>query len=180
MSDYPERPSYFAMHYTRWLSDSGVAHEIGVNGFAVLVAVVAMEDELRYSRPPNFYNEQLARRCGIASEHALIRARKRCEAKGLLVYEKGAKRNPGVYYVSGFAAPSAGKTHLDDLDSLRLAQGNRSHSAAKAAPSIPNPNPKPKKESKLRFDKSDLEFAKLMLAKIRVVAPKTKEPNLDK
>ena len=35
-------------------------------------------------------------------------------------------------------------------------------------------------ESKLRFDKSDLEFAKLMLAKIKLVAPKTKEPNLDK
>ncbi|TWU24901.1 hypothetical protein Pla52o_11970 [Novipirellula galeiformis] len=161
MSDYPERPPYYAMRYIRWISESGISHEIGVNGFAVLVAVVAMEDELRYSRPPNFYNDQLARRCGLASEHALIRARKRCEAEGLLVYERGAKRNPGVYYVTGFTAPSAVKAKATDQDSLRLAQGNRRHSAAKAAPSIPSPMPMPKKKPEPTFDpaKMDLPFS---------------------
>ena len=91
----------FAIRYLRWLSTSGAVNEIGPDAFALLVAVVLTEDEVFYQRAPNFYDSQLMSRCGIHSKPALIRAKKRAVNAGLLVYEPGAKRRPGVYFVSG-------------------------------------------------------------------------------
>lgn len=109
MSEYPKRDSMFAIKYLRWLCDSGAANEVGPDAIAVLAAVVTLEDELHYSRAPNFFNEQLQRRCGIVSIHALIRARTRAVNAGLLHYEPASKRNPGTYFVCGFHAQSARK-----------------------------------------------------------------------
>jgi hypothetical protein len=108
--EYPKRDSMFAIKYLRWLCDSGAANEVGPDAFAVLAAVVTVEDELHYRRAPNFYNEQLQRRCGIVSIHALIRARTRAVNAGLLHYEPASKRNPGTYFACGFPAQSARKT----------------------------------------------------------------------
>ncbi len=130
MSDYPSadrQSNSFAIRYIRWLIDSGTVNEIGPDAFAVLVGVVTLEDELHYQRPPNFFNEQLMRRCGIASEPALIRARKRAVEAELLIYSVGAKRRPGTYFVSGF--PN---------ESLAKAKGKRRESETNPLPSIPN------------------------------------------
>lgn len=133
MSEYPkDRPQLFALHYVRWLIDAGVVNEIGPDAFALLVAVVMREDDLRYQRAPNFFNEQLMRGCGIGSEPALIRARKRAVDAELLDYRPGAKRRPGVYFVCGFAN-----------ESLAKAEGIRRESAGNRLPSIPNPIPNP-------------------------------------
>ena len=75
MSTYPQRPQLFALHYIKWLADSCTVQEIGPDAFALLVAVVTKEDDTRYQRAVNFFNEQLAERCGIVSVHALTRAR---------------------------------------------------------------------------------------------------------
>lgn len=109
MTEYPKRGQMFAIQYLRWLCDSGAASEVGPDAVAVLAAVVTVEDELHYNRPPNFYNEQLQRRSGILSIHALIRARNRAVEAGLLHYQPAIKRKPGVYFVSGFPAQSARK-----------------------------------------------------------------------
>ncbi len=109
MTDYPQRGPMFAIRYLRWLCDSGATMEIGPDAFAVLTAVVTVEDELHYGRAPNFFNEQLAARCGIGSIPALIRARTVAVAAGLLVYEPGAKRRPGRYFVFGFCNDSLPK-----------------------------------------------------------------------
>ena len=105
MRKYPsvERQSCgYAIQFIRWLVDSGVVNEIGPNALAVLVAVVTKEDEIFYRRAVNFYNDQLMGRCGLASVHALTRARKRAIDAELLVYEGGTKRRPGRYFVCGF------------------------------------------------------------------------------
>lgn len=91
----------FAIRYLRWLSTSGAVNEIGPDAFALIVAVVLTEDEVFYQRAPNFFDSQLMSRCGIHSKPALIRAKRRAVNAGLLVYEPGAKRRPGVYFVSG-------------------------------------------------------------------------------
>lgn len=132
MSDYPERPQLFALHYIKWLCESEVAQEIGPDALALLVAVVTKEDDLRYQRAVRFFNDQLASRCGIVSVHSLIRARSRAVDAGLLDYEPGAKRRQGRYFVCGFSAQSAGK-----------AEGIRNESAMNPQPYTPNPIPNP-------------------------------------
>lgn len=123
----------FAADYLRWVMESGAAKEIGPEALAVLTAVVMREDDTRYQRPVNFFNEQLADRCGITSVHSLIRARSRAIEAGLLHYEPSAKRRPGRYFVCGFYAQCAGK-----------AEGKRKESARNPQPSSPKPLPSPK------------------------------------
>ncbi len=124
MSDYPtDRQPMFAIRYIRWLSDSGAAAEVGPDAFALLVAVATKEDELHYSRAPNFFNDQLASRCGIISIHALARARQRAIDAKLLRYEAAAKRRPGRYFVDGFYAQSAENTPESSAQSAGNAGG---------------------------------------------------------
>ncbi len=152
MSSYPtDRKSCgYSIRYIRWLMHSGTASEIGPDAFALLVAVVMTEDEIHYQRPPNFYNEQLANRCGIStnSKHALIRARQIAIDAGLLWYEPGAKRRPGRYFVIGFSADSTPKVN-------RMC----TESEPNVNPSIPIPLPIPK-EKRPRFEKPSLNDVK--------------------
>ena len=126
----------FAADYLRWVMESGAVKEIGPEAFAVLTAVVMREDDTRYQRPVNFFNEQLADRCGITSVHSLIRARSRAIEAGLLHYEPGAKRRPGRYFTLGFPNELIGK-----------AKGCVRESGGKAKPSIPIPFPNPKEDA---------------------------------
>lgn len=104
--EYPSdrKDSMFAIRYIRWLMDSGIVNSIGPDALALLVAVVTMEDQLHYSHPPDFWREQLLRRCGMKSPHALNTARKRAVEAGLLHYRPGTKSVPAVYFVTGFDA----------------------------------------------------------------------------
>lgn len=150
MTEYPmdRQASGYAIRYIRWLSDSGAATEVGPDAFALLVAIVTKEDELHYSRAPNFFNEQLATRCGIVSVHALARARQRAIDAGLLHYEPAAKRRPGRYFVCGFHAQSA-----------RNVEGCHAHSAGKAGGirNPPYPIPSNPREKRPQFEKPRLE-----------------------
>jgi hypothetical protein len=142
MSSYPtDRKSCgYSIRYIRWLMHSGISSEIGPDAFALLVAVVMTEDEIHYQRPPNFYNEQLANRCGIStnSKHALIRARRIAIDAGLLWYEPGAKRRPGRYFVIGFSADSTPKVN-------RMC----TESEPNVNPSIPIPIPIPNTDASM-------------------------------
>lgn len=132
MSEYPQRPQLFALHFIKWLCESEAAQEIGPDALALLVAVATKEDDLRYQRAVRFFNDQLASRCGIVSVHSLIRARNRAIGAGLLDYEPGAKRRQGRYFVCGFNAQCAGE-----------AEGIRNESAMNPQPYTPIPIPIP-------------------------------------
>ena len=133
MSEYPERPPMYAIQYAKWLFSSGAANEVGPDATALLIAVVTLEDEFFYQRSPNFYNAQLMFRCGMASEHSFIRARKIAIDAKLLNYQPGKKRTPGRYFVIGFTAQNAAKAKRKEIESQE-----------KAKPSIPIPKPIPK------------------------------------
>ncbi len=139
MTQYPQRGDLFALHFLKWLFASGSAHEVGPDATALILAVVSLEDEFFCQRPVNFFNEQLMDRCGIKSEHSLIRARQVAVDAGLLHYTAGRKRQPGRYFVLGFTAESAVKVRL-----------SCSESEVKSRPSSPNPNPIPKKSTRKR------------------------------
>jgi len=152
--------SHFGLRYIKWLSDSGIAMEVGPDAFALLVAVVTQEDTLRYLRAPNFYNDQLSMRCGIGSEPALIRARKRAIDNGLLFYSAGAKRRPGIYFVTGFTNDSFANPERIRSESVANAEGIRSESFAMRLPSTPIPIPIPipiKREKRPTFAKPTIE-----------------------
>ena len=117
--DYPgwkRQNCGYAIRYIKWLMDSGVAQKVGPNSIALLVAIVTKEDELHYSKSPDFYNGQLLSRTGIGSEPTLAHARRRAVEAGLLVYTEGAKRRPGTYFVTGMDEefPKKSLVHLND------------------------------------------------------------------
>jgi hypothetical protein len=148
MVDYPSdrQNSGYAVRYLRWLMDSGIVNEVGPDGIALLTAVVTVEDQLHYCRPPTFYNEQLQSRCGMRSTHTLIAARERTVRAGLLNYRAGAKRRPGRYFTVGFSAKNAlQKMHCKPKENRK-----------KTAPSIPNTRTQyVSKEKKPRSRKSE-------------------------
>lgn len=125
---------FFAIRFLRWVIESGAVSEIGPDAFAVLAAVVLREDSIRFARPPSFFNDQLARDCGIRSEPALMRARDRAVAARLLSYRPGAKRRPGVYFVQGFAPENVGETGGKP-------KRKRSENEVERLPSNPDPDP---------------------------------------
>lgn len=137
------------IRYLKWLCDSGTAQEIGPDAVALLVAVLTRLDDIKFERSVNFFNEQLATRCGMSSIHALIRARQRCVDADLLEYNPGAKRAPGGYWVKqeycaqsaehpgGFSAQSA----ENPKSKPRIPCAKRRESGRNPQPSIPNPDP---------------------------------------
>lgn len=172
MSSYPtdRKNCGYSIRYIRWLMHSGTSSEIGPDAFALLVAVVMTEDEIHYQRAPNFYNEQLANRCGIStnSKHALIRARRIAIDAGLLWYEPGAKRRPGRYFVIGFSSHSVPNQH-------RMC----TESEPNVNPSIPIPIPN-KKNASLDFSDEDIQTAKWMFSLIQKLHPSHKTPSFEK
>jgi hypothetical protein len=96
----------YAVQFLRWLFECGVAGEIGPACVTLLSAVVLKEDAVHYTRAVDFYNGQLAEKCGFRSEDTMASARKRAVDEGLLYYEQGKKRRPGKYFVLGFTPNS--------------------------------------------------------------------------
>lgn len=198
MSEYPKREPMYALRYVKWLSYSDAAREIGPDAFALLTAVAIVEDDIRYHRAPTFYNDQLARACGIGSEPALIRARKRAIEAGLLVYVPGAKRRPGRYFTYGFPNESLAKAKLSVSESEAL------HSYPSPIPlidsgltdeSVPNSDPilvafaefwkayPPRDGRKLNKSDAEAAFKKLkpedyplVMAAVRNLAASTQSP----
>lgn len=143
---YPQRPKMFALHYVRWLIDSGINVRIGPEGFALLTAVAMREDAIFYYRAPDFYNPQLLSASGIGSDSTLNRVRKRLVKEGLLYYVKGEKGVPGIHFVTGFPV---NLNEQSDGESDTKAVRKRYESDTEPLPSKPYPtlpDPTPKKE----------------------------------
>ncbi len=109
-SKYPQRSSHFAHRYTRLLTKTCAAQEIGHVAFVLCVTIAHQEDAKRYKGPVTFFNEQLMPPIGVAKWEALDHARARAVKAGWLHYEPGNRglREPGRYWVE---IPSA----IDDL-----------------------------------------------------------------
>ncbi|AMV32772.1 hypothetical protein VN12_11655 [Pirellula sp. SH-Sr6A] len=142
-----EESKMFALRFIRWVIESEATVALGPDAFALVVAVVAAEDRVGFNHPPNYYNEQIARHAGIGSVPALVRARNRAVEVGLLTYEPGAKRRPGVYFVSGFPNDLLENNQKYPNDSLEKAEGKRKESEKKARPSPPVFKYRKKKDS---------------------------------
>lgn len=142
---YPQRPKLFALHYVRWLIDSGINVRIGPEGFALLVAVAMREDAIFYYRAPDYFNNQLLKDSGIGSDSTLNRVRKRLVKEGLLYYVKGEKGVPGTHFVTGF--PVNLNEHSDGESGTKAIR-KRYESDTEPLPSNPYPippDPTPKK-----------------------------------
>jgi len=149
---YPARSKAFAMHFVRELIFAGVPGELGADVFTLLVVIASMEDEVRYTRAPNYFNSQLVERCGFESERKLIRVRAKAVEAVWLHYEQGRKRSPGRYWVlsrdplslthgTGKAQGNEGDEVVSLTHSLTPGAGK---AQGKCQPSIPMPSPKPK------------------------------------
>lgn len=97
---YPlNRGKFFHWRYTQNLIDDNMANRIGTSGCWLLTRIVYKEDELHYSRAPDYFNGQLMEYCGFSSDATLISARNKCIEYGLLHYEPSLKRKAGLYWV---------------------------------------------------------------------------------
>ncbi len=125
---YEKRPKFWAMRYIRTVLNSLSVCEMGHDSFTLIVTIAMQEDRFGYSKPVNFWNEQLAELCGFRSVKQLQRARDRAISSGWLEYRSGFKSIPAVYRsVIPGQMPGA---FLDnnDLESARNPPGIRQES----------------------------------------------------
>lgn len=161
--DYPRREPFFAMRIIRLMTKSAAAMEIGSDGVALVAIVAAQEDACRYTRPVNFWNNQLAPLIGVrgGDPDGLRRVRERCVRAGWLQYKPGNKRQPARYFVTipaavsvlpdgssdeslqeyaAHAAPIQTRSCRDSAENL---PGICQESAENPPPSSPSPLPNP-------------------------------------
>lgn len=99
--EYPVREQFFANKFIETLRRERVAQKHGVEVFALLVVIANTEDQTRYRRPIDFYNEQLQAELGFAKWDRLNRARNKAISAGWLNYQPPPKghREAGFYWV---------------------------------------------------------------------------------
>jgi hypothetical protein len=134
---YPQRPSHFAHKALRAAVKSCAAMRIGADGLALVTTIALQEDVIRYSKPVDFWNEQLAPLLGMNVKR-LDRVRDRCVAAGWLHYEAGAKGRPGIYWVkvpshAAWAPDTPTCEELGNPTPSKTARDSRSKSTRKAA-----------------------------------------------
>lgn len=97
-SGYPKRAPFFFHRYTKWLSKTCAAQDIGADGCWLLTIIVATEDSKWYRSAVSFYNAQLAMLCGWSVDK-LARVRDKVIEHEFLHYEPGGNRTAGLYWV---------------------------------------------------------------------------------
>ena len=99
---YPKRSAFFAHNYTRIITKTCAAQEIGAEAALLCVVIAHLEDAKRYTGPVTFFNEQLYPLLGIRTWDRLKRTREAAIEAGWLYYEEPARgsRKPGVYWAT--------------------------------------------------------------------------------
>ena len=96
---YPQRGrSFFVNRFMAYVLRSGVALQFGCEAVALLLSVALTEDKTRYSKPVQFWNDQLTAYLGCRVDR-LNQIRKRLVDAGWLHYEAGRKSVAGRYWV---------------------------------------------------------------------------------
>ena len=143
------------------------------------------EDAIWFSRPVDFYNEQLMPLCGFGSTKRLVAARRKAVEQGWLDYQQGGKSVPSRYRVK---IPK----ELSELEICRseseweteFVVPNRKGNG-KVSGHLPyhNPNSSPGNsrtaKSTNRFTESDMEVACWMWELIQKMQPNRKQPKLE-
>lgn len=138
MEAYPKRESYYAMHLTRLLRDSGAAQIIGRDACLLVVYIASQEDDKRYEGPVTYWNSQLDNAMGFRSRKQLIEARKAAIDAGWLHYRREHDRSVGVYWTDiPSDSCSAGGTQAKDSCSA----GGAHSGSRNGTPSYPDPDP---------------------------------------
>lgn len=99
VSDYPERPRFFAHRFTRLVAKSCLANFAGPEVCWMLAVIVHQEDAKGYRGAVSYFNEQLLPLVGLGSVDAMARVRSKAVASGWLHYQPGGKGRPGLYWV---------------------------------------------------------------------------------
>ena len=99
MSDYPQRPQFFANKFMRLMTKTTLANDIGPECTYLLAVIANTEDAKRYKGAVTFFNPQLAPLVGARSIDCLDRIRRKCVEAGWLNYTPGRKSVPGKYWV---------------------------------------------------------------------------------
>lgn len=99
---YPKRSAFFAHNFTRIMTKTCAAQDIGAEAALLCVVIAHLEDTKRYTGPVTFFNEQLYPLLGIATWKRLKRMRDLAVEFGWLHYEEPSRgsRSPGVYWAT--------------------------------------------------------------------------------
>lgn len=132
---YPQRPSFFENKYTRLLFATCAAQELGPYSTLMCLVIASKEDQLRYSKPVGFFNEQLQGILGLGKWESLNKARNTAVSKGWLYYQNQGKRKEGLYWVT---IPEIHKETFDAF--LYPSNGYKEGGNTDDPPSLPPPN----------------------------------------
>lgn len=156
---YPQREKFFAHRFTRLLTKTAVAQELGHLTCWLLTIIVHQEDAKRYSRGVTFYNDKLMDLAGVKKWDTLDRARKVAMEEGWLHYESKGRRRPGVYWVTipewaaafddapvddGTYPTNGGNAGIEAGIERVQCGGQSGDNMGEPSSLSPNPNPNPK------------------------------------
>jgi len=99
-SEYPKRPPFFALKFTRLMAKVCLANHCGQDAAWLLTVIAGVEDAKSYRSAVTFFNEQLMPLVGCKSVDSLARTRAKAVASGWLHYEPGGKGIAGKYWVT--------------------------------------------------------------------------------
>lgn len=116
---YPKRQSYFAVKYSRLITDRRVAQEVGPLAALLLMIVAHQEDANRYERGATFYDGQLMPILGINSKKTMTSTRRKLIEGGWLHFEPGHKGKASNYWVLIPATPTLDENLSDGYGSLK-------------------------------------------------------------
>jgi hypothetical protein len=100
MSDYPQRPKFWAMKVIRTLQKTGAANRMGRDAAWLVTTIAAMEDVKRYSGPVAFWNSHLMDVTGFGHKGTFLKARAAAVSAGWLVYFEGRKGQAATYWTA--------------------------------------------------------------------------------
>lgn len=104
-NEYPRgRGGLFAFDVIKLMHKTQAAKQMGASAVLVVTHVAIGEHREDYLMPPSFWSAELMAAAGITDDEAFSAARRRAVGHGWLVYEKGAIRQAGKYWV---AVPTA-------------------------------------------------------------------------
>lgn len=115
---YPRRGAFFAMSYLRLVAKCEAGQAIGPAGVALLAIVVTTEDQFRYRRAVDFFDDQLTPMLGLSSRKTLGVTRRKCVEEKWLHYMPGQKRRPGKYWVTIPAEFQGTPDYCDDATKM--------------------------------------------------------------
>lgn len=92
------RSAFFAVRFIAHCLRRGIAYTLGQDAMLLLVAIVTAEDRVRYTKPVNFWNDQLVGQIGLTARR-LYTARDLCVTRGWLSHFEGSPGKPPQYFV---------------------------------------------------------------------------------